>query len=122
MNTQLSSPRFAASRPAVTLLMILCGIAGVAGAGAVGAATSEDAVPRHVVKYNPQALDTDKGAKAVYRRLVMAAEEVCPQSPSGSLMVNGAVEQCREQAVARAVREINNPRLAAIGGSREKTS
>jgi UrcA family protein len=109
------------SRPRVTLLMVLCGIAGAAAAGAVSAATTEEAVPRIAVKYDPNSLATDAGAKAVYRRLVLAAREVCPDVFSGSRLVSNVTRQCREEAVARAVQQINNPRLAAIDASHVKT-
>ncbi len=96
----------------VTIAMILCGI--VSGAGmAANAATPEAAVPSLTVKYAPASLLTDAGARAVYRKIVMAAEEVCPAN-SGSIIPSGAVQQCRAHSIAAAVMKINNPRLAAI--------
>jgi UrcA family protein len=75
MSQHISAKKVAASRPSVTLLMILCGIV---GATAASAATPKDDVPALKVRYTADALDTDHGAKVLYTRLVHAAEQVCP--------------------------------------------
>ncbi len=111
MNIETSKTDRAVSRPKVTLLMALCGVAAGA-AGVAGAATSED-VPRMAVRYDHQILATDSGARTVYRRIVKAAENVCPQRID-SRFVTAAVQECRKQAIERAVHEINSPRLVAL--------
>jgi UrcA family protein len=102
--------------PRITIAMILCGVLSTAGIGAAGAAASEEDVPSHVVKYDPASLSTEAGAHALYRKIVRAAEEVCPSSP-GSFLLSGAVRQCRAESIRRAVVQINDPRLAAIQDS-----
>jgi UrcA family protein len=103
--------------PKVTIAMILCGIVSAAGIGAASAATApDDDVPSVVVKYQPAALLTDSGARTVYRKIVSAAEQVCPQNPD-SRILNEAVRQCRAQSITRAVMKINNSKLAAIHDS-----
>jgi len=114
MSQHISAKQVAASRPSVTLLMILCGIVGATAAGAASAATPNDDVPALKVRYTTEALDTDHGAKVLYTRLVHAAEQVCPADFSGSRLVSSTVQRCRDQAVARAVHQINNSRLAAV--------
>ena len=104
------------SLPKVTIAMILCGIVSAAGIGAASAAAQDEDVPSVVVKYQPQSLLTDSGARTVYRKIVLAAEQVCPQS-SDSRLVSAAVLQCRAQSIARAVMKINNSKLAAIHDS-----
>jgi UrcA family protein len=104
------------SRPHITIAMILCGIVSAAGIGAASAAVQEDDAPSIVVKYSSDNLLTDSGARVVYRKIVAAAEQVCPTRVD-SLILSGAVRQCRAQAIARAVLEINNPKLAAIHDS-----
>ena len=99
------------------LVMVLCGLLGAAA----GAATPEDPAPSIVIKYDPRSLATDAGTTAVYRRLVKAAEAVCPGAAPGSRIPSAAAYTCRQQAVARAVHLINNPRLVALGAPREKT-
>jgi UrcA family protein len=103
-----------ASPPKVTLLMILCGIVLSSSVGTTaGAVTKDYDVPRVAVRYKGESLATDEGARAVYRRIVTAAENVCPQQ-SGGPFVSAAIKECRNQAVERAVRAINSPRLAAL--------
>jgi UrcA family protein len=111
MSQSISAKEVAASRRSVTLLMLLCGIV---GATAANAATPDDDVPALTVRYSADALDTDHGAKVLYNRLVHAAEQVCPADFSGSRFVSSSVQACRDQAVARAVHQINNSRLAAV--------
>jgi len=97
-----------------TAIMLLCGIAGAACSGAVSAGTGNDDVPSVAIHYDPRSLDTDGGARTLYRRIVNAAAEVCPQYPSSAYLINDAVRRCRQESVARAVMKINNPHLAAV--------
>jgi UrcA family protein len=117
-----NSPKAAVSRRKVTLLMVLCGVVGGMTAQAASAATpADDDLPRLVVRFPADTLGTDSGAKTVYRRLVRAAEEVCPAVSSASPFVNTAVQACRDQAIARAVHQIGSPRLAALHAASSKS-
>jgi UrcA family protein len=100
------------SHSKITIAMILCGIVSAAGIGAAGAATSADEVPSTVVKYQPDSLLSDAGAHQVYRKIVKAAEQVCPGSDDR--LPSAAVRQCRAESISRAVTTINSSRLAAI--------
>jgi UrcA family protein len=104
----------AGSRRSRTLLMMVCGLVAATAAGAVSAATPNDDVPALTVRYSAGALDTDRGAQVLYSRLVHAAEQVCPAEFTGSRLISETVQSCRQQAVARAVHQINNSRLAAV--------
>ena len=120
MNEQTSKNKSAASRPAITLMMVLCGLVGAVSMGAANAATADDGVTHVVVRYQPASLSSDSGTRALYRRLVNAAAEACPAS-AGTRFVSGAVQQCRDQALARAVHQIGSPALAALhAGSSKK--
>lgn len=121
MRTRTSIPRPAVSTPVVTMLMVLCGTSGVAFAAAASAGTPSSTVPSVAVKYDPQSLTTDAGARVVYRRLLKAAENVCPDLDSGSFITRSATLECRREAVARAVHQIGNARLAAIDAPRVKS-
>jgi UrcA family protein len=101
-------------RPKITLAMILCGVVGAAGIGAVSAATPDDEASSIAVKYHPQDLSTEDGARVLYRKLVRAAEAVCPTNSASPLMPSPAVAECRAQSIARAVFKINNPSLVAV--------
>ncbi|HWS68630.1 MAG TPA: UrcA family protein [Steroidobacteraceae bacterium] len=120
MTHESSMKQVAISRPKITLLMVLCGVAGAAASGAVSAASVADEVPQRVVKYSPDTLNTDTGVRSLYHRIVKAAEEVCPAT-SGSRWVTTAVAECRAQSVARAVHQIDNPRLAALYAASSKS-
>ena len=99
----------------VTKVLLIGGLAGFgAAAGTAALAADQDRAPPSVVlRYSNDALATDDGLHIFYRRLLRAAEMVCPPSP-GSYIIDDAVRGCREQAVANAVAKINNSRLAAM--------
>ncbi len=118
--TKTTCGQVGVSRPKVTLMMIMCGIVGAVSAGAVSAATTDEDVLTMKVRYSPSSLATEQGAKALYRRLVDAAVEVCPQYGGHPHWVTEAVRHCREQAIANAVFKINNPRLAAVHATNAK--
>jgi UrcA family protein len=109
------------SSPKITIAMIVCGIVGAAFIGAASAATTDDGAPSITVRYNPQSLDTQSGARALYSRLVQAAVEVCPQGSDSPYWISEQVRECRKQAVARAVFQVNNPRLAAVYAASSKS-
>jgi UrcA family protein len=67
-----------------------------------------------VVRYDRQTLETSDGTRALYRRIVRAAEQVCPDVPGDPHHFNESVRACRAQSVARAVQSIGNERLAAL--------
>jgi UrcA family protein len=114
MNTFETTRQARIVHPKITLAMILCGVVGAAGIGAVSAATPGDEPLSVSVKYDPQDLSTQDGARVLYRKLVRAAAAVCPASSADPYVLSPAVRECREQSVARAVFKINNPSLVAV--------
>jgi UrcA family protein len=102
-----------------SVLVAAVAAAGIGFAAAAGAQAT-DQVPTLVVRYNPASLDTDSGVRHLYVRLVAAAERVCVQ-PEDSRLPGTAVLECRKQAVAKAVAQIHNPRLAAISAGNGKS-
>jgi UrcA family protein len=104
----------------VKLALLTAGsLAAALSFGAVNAATPEDP-PSVVVKYSAQDLNTESGVKEVYHRLVRAARQVCPQMSIQDLSMQEKVAECRDQAVARAIRQIDNAQLAALYASHSK--
>jgi UrcA family protein len=97
----------------LTTKLLLGGLAALAAAGAAVASPQDELVPTLVVRYSTDALATDSGAKALYRRLARAAEDVCP-APSNTRLLNPAIAKCREDAITGAVNKIHNQRLAAV--------
>jgi UrcA family protein len=88
------------------------GLAGVAGA------QTSDQVPKLVLHYSPASLSTEGGVRHLYGQLVSAAEQVCAQ-PVGKLP-SPEVMACRRQAVAGAVAQIHNSRLAELSAGRSQ--
>ena len=101
-------------------LLLLGSLAGIIAAGAASAAEPDSDVPSIVVKYSEQSLTTDAGAYALYRRFTSAAEKVCPDVWDKNLSRRAKAKECREEAVARAIRQIDNSRLAALHAARSK--
>jgi UrcA family protein len=87
-------------------------------AAAAGAQTTDNA-PKLVVRYSPASLDTDRGVRELYGRLVAAAEKVCVEPQVGRIPSEAAMA-CRRQAVIDAVAHIHNSRLADLSAQRSK--
>jgi UrcA family protein len=105
----------AVRRPQIPLIVLLCSLVGAGAASAANAAGAPVSdVPQVTVKFSPAMLTTEEGARSVYQRIVRAAELACPDTTTGSRITSDTVRKCREQAVARAVRQINNPQLAEV--------
>jgi UrcA family protein len=103
-----------------TKILLLGGLAGLAAAGAAGASAAPSDEPVLVVRFSADMLATDSGARALYRRIARAAEQVCPND-SYNLLMSGRVQKCREQAIAGAVDKIHNQRLAAVHAASSKS-
>jgi UrcA family protein len=96
----------------------------VAGAFAALAATSisfaaplSDDAPSVTVRYDDLNLATSAGVDALYRRISNAARQVCYDSRSRDLGIVAASERCQANAIAQAVRDVNNPHLALVHAS-----
>jgi UrcA family protein len=122
MDNPTSTHDVVVSRPKVTLLMILCGMVGATAVGAVSAATTGDDVPQIVVKFDAASLSDDRGTRTLYHRIVKAAEQVCPIVNERDLHRAEMARECRRQSIARAVHQINSPRLAEVHANHPKNS
>ena len=58
-------------------------------------------------------LATDVGAHELYSRIAMAARAVCPDANIRDLGAFSSSKMCQSEAIARAVQDVRNPRLAA---------
>ena len=117
--SHIVTTRAAASRPRAALLL-LGGLAAIAGIGAAGAATADNDISSLVVRYDAHSLWTDDGANALYRRIVFAARKVCPDDSSRDLRLQHLTQVCRQQAVAQAIKQIDNPHIAAVHAAHSK--
>jgi UrcA family protein len=100
--------------------LLLGSLAGVLTVGAAGAASPDSDLTSVVVKYSRESLANDAGVNELYRRINSAAKQVCPDVSSRDLAGQQKVKQCRAQAVAVAIRQIDNSRLAALHAGRSK--
>lgn len=109
-----------ATGPAGKLALLALALAGVLGVGTASAAGTDSDVPSIVVKYSDQSLSSESGVKDLYVQIVRAAKQVCPNASIRDLEAQQQVDQCREQAIARAIRKVNNSQLAALYATRSK--
>ncbi|HJS88893.1 MAG TPA: UrcA family protein [Steroidobacteraceae bacterium] len=70
--------------------------------------------PEVTVSYSARELASEQGTRALYRRIRTAAQSVCPGWDSHDLDEWAASRECQSQAVARAIGQIGNARLAAL--------
>jgi UrcA family protein len=119
MSTVITT-RAAGSRFKFALLMLTGGLGCAVAAGTASAATPDNDVPSIVVRYSNQTLATDQGVQQLYGRIVRAATQVCPDATIRDLAARARVQQCRQQAVARAIHQIDNPELAALYATSSK--
>jgi UrcA family protein len=118
MSTSVTHRSITGTRFKIAMLMA----AGSLGfAMAAGAATVDSDAPSLVVKYTTQSLSTDVGVQQLYRRILGAAKQVCPEQSIRDLGANARVRACRAQAVARAIQQIDNTRLATLYDSNSKS-
>ena len=87
--------------------------------GAVGSAQAANANPPALkVHYSDLNLSTEQGSLALYGRIVRAARQVCAVADIRELRTVAAANACRDEAIARAVRDVNSPMLAAVYAER----
>jgi UrcA family protein len=89
-----------------------------ASAMSARAETPSTDVPRVVVDYSDLNLATEQGAHRLYQRISSAARQVCPDATTVSARVAGAARRCISDAIARAVGEVNSPRVAELDAAR----
>ncbi|HVY66196.1 MAG TPA: UrcA family protein [Gammaproteobacteria bacterium] len=97
---------------AATGLLTLTGLAG----GAASAAPADgDVVTRSVtLRYDPADLRTPRGADKLLGRIAGAAMRVCDEGGSmAQLIESSSYRNCRHDAIARAVIEVNRPAVTA---------
>jgi UrcA family protein len=102
-----------------SVLVAAVGAASIGFAAAAGAQIPDAPAPKLTVHYSPASLNTDSGVRQLYGRLISAAEKVCVE-PSVSKFASRAVIACRKQAVANAVEQIHNSRLADLSAGYTK--
>lgn len=91
------------------------GVLGSAASGSSAVASPADGARLQTnVYFEAHDLATDRGTRALYRRIVNAAVEVCPGSDSPFLGTLRKSMACQRNAIAQAVAQIGSTRLAAL--------
>lgn len=101
-------------RTAMAFTVLACTALGAVGSAHAATAGS----PAITVRYTDLNLSTEQGSLALYRRIVAAAHQVCVVEGISDPRAVVAARSCREQAIARAVRDVNSPMLAAVHAER----
>lgn len=91
-------------------------VASAALATVVHAAPAGDA-PGVVIRYDAASVATGQGARELYQRIERAAAQVCPEGSAYGLAHQSVVQQCRRDAIARAVDAIHQQRLVEIAAA-----
>jgi len=110
---QSASRRTRACTAALAALGVLTTATLLTSSSASAAVPSADGLQTNVY-YTFQDLASEHGTRALYRRIVSAARTVCPGYDSSDLDVVAASKECQRNAIARAIGQIGNARLAAI--------
>jgi UrcA family protein len=83
-------------------------------ANAAQAGEPADARPHKVVSFKDLNLSTEEGAAVLCKRIKSAAIEVCGHSDSFDLARAYYPQICINEAVSRAVAEVNRPMLTSL--------
>jgi UrcA family protein len=78
-----------------------------------------DAPPQRIVKFGDLNLNHPEGVKVLYNRLAQASYAVCHTMPSTPYMTGSkAMRKCVQEALDRAVTDVNNRNLTAYYNKR----
>ena len=94
--------------------IVTLGLLAACMAGASVAHTEAAGVRSVEVKYSDLNMQSLDGARALHRRLVAAARQVCPDAYARDLAVAMAGRRCIDAAVDRAVEAVAQPKLAQV--------
>lgn len=100
--------------PALAALGVLTAAAWLAAPAVATAAQPAANGLQTNVYYDSRDLATERGTRALYRRILNAAQDVCPGNDSSDASVVAASKACQRVAVARAIGQIGNTQLAAL--------
>jgi UrcA family protein len=104
-------------RPALSAIAAVIGLTTAALLGSPTIATAAQPAadaPHATLYYSLRDLTSTEGTRALYARIVTAAQSVCPGWDSRDLDEVAASRECQRQAVARAIGQIGDARLASV--------
>jgi UrcA family protein len=92
---------------------LLAALAGISGAGTATTALADE-LPQRTVRFSDLDIGHSAGAAVLYSRIKVAAAQVCDQYATRSLEHLTTTRRCMDQAIARAVTEIDVPALTSL--------
>jgi UrcA family protein len=97
------------------LYAAVCVLFGSAAAGTpwTSAQASEPPPPTKTVKFADLDIQTVEGAKVLYHRIRLAADQVC-QELNDDPVLREAAQGCIDKAIDNAVKKVNAPYLTAL--------
>ena len=78
------------------------------------AAQADEAVPHKLVSFKDLNTSSTEGAAVLYERIKSAANEVCGKRDRVELSQSHAIQACINQAVSRAVAQVDRPMLTSL--------
>lgn len=99
----------------IALLAATAGV-GVATVGTASAMLSDTVTQKEIVHFGDLNLNTSQGAERLYLRLDRAAQTVCGESDLDKLSLRlwRSKRSCEQEAVGRAVTQLDKPKLTAV--------
>jgi UrcA family protein len=82
------------------------------------ASSTYDAARTALVRYDDVNLDRPGDVTRLYQRILSAAKNVCGPAHGADLGPKAIFAQCVDEAVARAVNDVNQPQLHALHSAR----
>jgi UrcA family protein len=104
-------------RTAMAFTVLAAGTA-IGAAGGAQAATAD--APMRTVRYSDLNLSTRQGALVLYGRIVAAAHQVCAVGNMLDPDSMATARVCREEAIAKAIRDVDSPMLASVSSQRKE--
>ncbi len=101
------------SRPSLHALTVLIQLAALSALSGCALPVVAQA-PTVTLTYRTTDLATERGVQVLYRRIERAARRVCPEYDPLDLHGTSLSQACQGRAIADAVRQTGNPRLATI--------
>ena len=97
-----------------SLLVGALALAAFTLAGQASADPMAAQAPSVHVRYSDLDLTTERGSRSLYRRIQVAARQVCPVENIRDPEKMSAALKCQAAAVDRAVNDVHSPQLAAL--------
>ncbi len=122
ITTRFMSSAFLAGSVNVALLSLLSASlpahAAAASVAAAASAAPEVELRQRVVHFGDLDLSQDAGVALLYRRIRAAAREVCAAVDEHELYQVELSRRCAQEAIERAVADVNSPALVSYGDSK----